>query len=133
MPTVKSKYQGVDGVFYIVNPAGAVHSVEKAHARARLQKAGWRLANDGEIELYNESKIQRFDQPIAEPWTPEPLIEPELPEVAVEDRPLEATPQAAELAKEHGLDLAEIEGSGAEGRILVADVEKALAGGEEGK
>lgn len=41
-------------------------------------------------------------------------------------QPVEATPEAAELAAEHGLDLAEIPGSGTDGRILVGDVKAAL-------
>ena len=39
----------------------------------------------------------------------------------------DATPAAAELAREEGVDLSQVEGSGADGRILVSDVEDAAA------
>lgn len=127
MPKVTSKYQGVEGVFYIRNPAGAIHNVTKAHAEQRLRKAGWELATDAEIELYLESRVQVHDNPIGEKWTPKVEVVAELPEEQRQDQEPDATPKAAELAAEHGLDLAEIEGTGAEGRILVKDVEAALA------
>lgn len=38
-----------------------------------------------------------------------------------------ATESAIELAAEHGIDLSEIEGSGADGKIIKADVAKAVA------
>ena len=38
-----------------------------------------------------------------------------------------ATDGAIELASEHGIDLSEIEGSGADGKIIKADVAKAVA------
>ena len=40
--------------------------------------------------------------------------------------PIEATDAAVELAAEHGIDLAKVAGSGAEGRILVSDVKAAI-------
>jgi pyruvate dehydrogenase E2 component (dihydrolipoamide acetyltransferase) len=43
-----------------------------------------------------------------------------------------ATPVARRLAREHGIDLAGLEGSGPAGRIVEADVEAALARGREG-
>jgi pyruvate/2-oxoglutarate dehydrogenase complex dihydrolipoamide acyltransferase (E2) component len=97
MAKVKSKHQGVNGVYYIVNPAGAVHSCDRDHAKGRLGQAGWRLAEDPEIEVYVEQKVQP-----------------------------EATDEAVKLASEHGLDLAAVKGSGAGGRILVKDVEAAI-------
>lgn len=42
-------------------------------------------------------------------------------------RRVKASPRARQLAEEHGLDLARIEGTGREGRIMMADVERALA------
>lgn len=38
-----------------------------------------------------------------------------------------ATDSAIELAAEHGIDLSEIEGSGADGKIIKVDVAKAVA------
>lgn len=58
--------------YYIVNPSGAVHSVTRAHARDRLGMVGWRMASAAEIATYKEQRIQRSDQPIAQPFSPDP-------------------------------------------------------------
>lgn len=121
----ESKYQGVDGAYYIVNPSGTVHTVTREHARTRLRKPGWRLAEDHEIELYLETRVQRYDRPIAEPWDPEPPAPPEVPAANIPDT-VDITPAAAELAEEYEVDVSQIEGTGHEGRILVADVEAAI-------
>jgi hypothetical protein len=76
----KSKHQAKDGNYYLVNPAGAVHSCTRDHARMRLATVGWRLATDEEIERYLDQHEQRHDRPIAERWSPEPDVEPEVPE-----------------------------------------------------
>ena len=39
---------------------------------------------------------------------------------------VEATPQAVELAAQHGINLNAVAGSGADGRILVGDVKEAI-------
>jgi pyruvate dehydrogenase E2 component (dihydrolipoamide acetyltransferase) len=54
---------------------------------------------------------------------------------AVQDTPVQAgavraTPLARRLAREAGLDLSGISGSGPQGRVVKADVEAAIAGGE---
>lgn len=66
------KIQGVDGVYYIVNPAGAIHGVDREHARDRLKIAGWRLASEEEVATYKGQPIQRADRPICQPWNPDP-------------------------------------------------------------
>ena len=66
------KQQGKAGVYYIVNPAGAVHSVERDHAAWRLRTAGWRMATEEEIAAYRGQEIQRHDRPIAPKWAPDP-------------------------------------------------------------
>lgn len=43
---------------------------------------------------------------------------------------ISATDAASELAKEKGVDLATVKGTGADGRILVSDVEGAVATGD---
>ncbi len=56
--------------------------------------------------------------------------EPEAPVEAVAEAPeageLDITGAARELAEEHGIDLASVEGSGKDGRILKTDVQKAI-------
>ena len=64
--------------YFIVNPAGAIHEVDRAHATWRLGQAGWRLATKAEVaELYSargplKPGEQRADRPICEPWSPDP-------------------------------------------------------------
>lgn len=53
--------------------------------------------------------------------TPEVDVEPALEELEVD-----ITGAAAELAKEHGIDVTRLEGTGKDGRILKGDVEKAI-------
>jgi pyruvate dehydrogenase E2 component (dihydrolipoamide acetyltransferase) len=75
------------------------------------------------------------------PETPEPSSQPESPpeagEVAPEaappasdkrPTPLKASPLARRIARERGVDLASVRGTGPDGRILAEDVEKAPTG-----
>ena len=72
-PPTPVKRQSANGVYYIVNPSGAIHSVDRAHAADRLKTAGWRLATEEEIGLYLvPESIQRHDRPICAPWTADP-------------------------------------------------------------
>lgn len=67
-----AKVQGADGIYYIVNPAGAIHGVDRDHAKWRLASPGWRLATEDEIAAYKGAKVQRSDRPICTPWSPDP-------------------------------------------------------------
>lgn len=73
--TKKVKQQGADGVFWLVNPAGAVHNVDKEHAQRRLMQPGWRLATEPEISKAKAAKMQVFDNPICKPWTADPAVQ----------------------------------------------------------
>ena len=65
-------------VYYIVNPAGAIHTADYEHARWRLASPGWRSATADEVaKLKASGGVQVHDKPIAPRWTPEPV---ELPE-----------------------------------------------------
>lgn len=70
--TTPIKRQNVNGVYYIVNPSGAIHGVDRAHAADRFKTAGWRLATEEEIATYLTQPIQRHDRPICAPWTADP-------------------------------------------------------------
>lgn len=128
MPKVVSKYQGKGGQFFLRNPHGTIHEVDREHAKRRLAVAGWFLATDDEIEQYKEARVQLWDKPIGEKWDPEPEVVDELAEFDEEDVSLaqwvkaHATEAAFELAKERGVDIREVEGTGSEGRILLKDV-----------
>ena len=65
----------------------------------------------------------------ASPPTPMP-VEPV--EVDAASRRIPASPIARRLAREHGLELAQIPGSGPHGRIVKADVERVAAGSAAG-
>lgn len=52
------------------------------------------------------------------------------PAAVAADRPLRVTPIARRLAAEHGIDLTRITGSGPDGRIVEADVRRAIAAAE---
>lgn len=71
-PPAPVKRQGVKGVYYLVNPGGAVHGVDREHAAWRLKTAGWRLATEEEIATYLGQPLQVHDRPICQPWTPDP-------------------------------------------------------------
>lgn len=77
------------------------------------------------------------EAPVVEPLEAEVPVEkpaaapePEAPVEAVAEAPeageLDITGAARELAEEHGIDLASVEGSGKDGRILKTDVQKAI-------
>lgn len=69
-----------------------------------------------------QPKPQARRKPAAQPETPaEPAEEADTPEETTE---VEATEAAERRAEELGVDLSSVEGSGAEGRILVEDVEE---------
>lgn len=85
-----------------------------------------------------KAKKQAVEAPVVEV---EPVVEPPVVEVVeVEAKPaaaeapveVDATDTARSLAEENGIDLATIEGTGKEGRILKSDVAKAIKA-REGK
>ena len=79
------------------------------------------------------------DAPAAAPAAPEPTrASPGEPAPPAEPRgesratPLKASPLARRIARERGVDLATVRGTGPDGRILAEDVEKAPAGAPSG-
>jgi len=98
-------------VYYIVNPAGAVHVVPRGIAAERLKQRGFRMATPAEIAAYEKAGgNQRFDKPLAEPWSPEPEDEVDLSggvssagkseEVAAKKAAAKAARDAAKAAKQ---------------------------------
>lgn len=62
-----------DVTLYIVNPRGAIHECDRAHALARLRQLGWRVATAAEAAAYRAAGgAQRFDRPLTRPWRPLP-------------------------------------------------------------
>lgn len=69
----------------------------------------------------------------AKPAAEAPVVEaPVEAAAAVEEITIAATDTARELAAEAGIDLATIQGTGKEGRILKSDVQKAIKAKDEG-
>lgn len=129
--------------FYIVNPAGVIHECTEAHAAARLRQVGYRVPTADELKEYFARKeagrarkqsggkpfIQEKADPIARPWNPDPRAEMDRIQVELEkgraimpQSEVDATDSAIKVAEELGIDLAKVEGSGAEGRIIKSDV-----------
>jgi len=54
-----------------------------------------------------------------------PAPEGEMPTVRTEGEPVKASPLARRIARERGVDLAQVVGTGPEGRVIAEDVEKA--------
>jgi pyruvate dehydrogenase E2 component (dihydrolipoamide acetyltransferase) len=74
----------------------------------------------------NGGAPQAAEAPVETPQR-EPEPEPEAPPAAPRDGRIKASPLARRIAREKGLDLAQIAGTGPEGRIIAEDVEKAAA------
>lgn len=76
------------------------------------------LVVDRGIAGYRKLEVPLETFPVAPEPEPESVAEPEP----------EATEAARALAEEHGIALASIAGTGAHGRIIVADVKAAIGG-----
>jgi pyruvate dehydrogenase E2 component (dihydrolipoamide acetyltransferase) len=88
---------------------------------------------DEEIDIRHYQTTGRGEQPALQAARPEAL-----PKIAVatsqpEDHRLLASPVAKKIAKERGIDLSLIKGSGRSGRIRMADVERYLGEARPGK
>jgi pyruvate dehydrogenase E2 component (dihydrolipoamide acetyltransferase) len=59
---------------------------------------------------------------------PEPEPEPAAPQPSTADGRVKASPLARRIARERGIELAQVRGTGPEGRIVAEDVERAVAG-----
>ncbi len=100
-------------------PAAGEEGPEEEEAAAQDEEA------PAEDEAEEEAEKEAEKEPSAAPEEEEP--EPEA--ARDDDRRIKASPLARRLAREEGLELAAIEGSGPGGRIVKRDVEKAT---EEG-
>lgn len=138
---------GQDGDVHVGAPcvAGASVAAEVvSHGRGdkivvykMKRRKGYRR-KQGHRQGYTEIRIVGIDLPDepqkAAPKAPKPkaAVEAEAaPESETAERtPVDITPVARKLAEEHGIDLATIEGTGKDGRILKSDVDRAIAAKE---
>lgn len=87
-------------------------------------------SEEGEGEEDEESETEEEEEDEGESEEPEASDEDQEEETEEEEVDTsDASPAAAQLADEHGLDVDEITGTGKDGRVLVADVRGAI---EEG-
>jgi len=78
-----------------------------------------------EIEL-GSGKSAKPKAKAAKPKAEKPVAKAKPKEAPAAEATFDITDAARELAEEHGIDLATIEGSGKEGRILKSDIDKAI-------
>lgn len=88
-----------------------------------------------------EAPAAAVEAPAPAAATPAPAAEPAAPAATAAEAPapvqhavapddkLRASPLARKIARDNGIDLADIAGSGPQGRVVRADVEAAIAGG----
>jgi len=99
----------------------------------RKRRKGYRR-KQGHRQPFTEVRIVEVDlEDATAPTGVAPEPEPEEPETAADDasaaeepESIDATGAAEELAAEHGVDLASIEGTGKDGRILKGDVQSVI-------
>lgn len=95
----------------LVNPTNGRVVEQQCSAIPRLLERGYSFASDEDEATFDSWR--GGDQPGE--------VDPPL-----ELEPVNATPSAVALATANGIDLATVEGSGADGRILKRDVEATL-------
>jgi pyruvate dehydrogenase E2 component (dihydrolipoamide acetyltransferase) len=85
------------------------------------------IGEEGE-EVEATPEEPKAEEPKPEPPKEQPVREPERePEPSRVDGRVKASPLARRIARERGIDLAQIRGTGPEGRIVAEDVERAEA------
>jgi pyruvate/2-oxoglutarate dehydrogenase complex dihydrolipoamide acyltransferase (E2) component len=105
----------------------------------RIEARGWDNDHDiwsipeGGSKFFGESApavVQVIVAQSQKPEAPEPQ-EPDVPEPQkpepIEEKIPEVSAPASALAKEHGIDLSAVQGTGRKGTIIKADVEKLIA------
>ena len=74
-----------------------------------------------------DEERERGKQAPPEPTTSDEITDVREPEPSPADGRIKASPLARRIARESGLDLAQVHGTGPEGRIVAEDVERAIA------
>lgn len=100
----------------------------KRHYERRGERASRRLIRReaGDTFLGTETMLEHFGDRL-ERVRGASGPEPDVPES------VNATDAAVELAAEHGIDMADVEGTGEDGRILKSDVEAAVEAAGDGE
>ena len=117
--TVVATIDGAGGAAAASSPAPKAAEVPKAEAPKPAAAAPAPAARPGPV-------------PVPTPPAAPPVATPSAAAPAKEGARIHSSPLVRRMAKEHGIDLAGIPGSGAGGRITKEDIESVIAGGEGG-
>lgn len=101
---------------------GAAEPVEESAEEAEQEEPDQDEADQEEPES-SDSTAEPVEEPAGDGQLSERTPEPVPAGTDAEGRRIKASPLARRVAQEHDVDLAEIEGSGPEGRIIRSDVE----------
>jgi pyruvate dehydrogenase E2 component (dihydrolipoamide acetyltransferase) len=119
----------------ILAPEGTTVAIGKPVAR--IGEGGGGNSTPPEDQSPTTSSVEEPPTPPSGHQSPSPpeveaqqdtVVEDNRPPDEVANGKVRASPMARRIAAEHGLDLAEISGSGPQGRVVRADVEAALSG-----
>jgi pyruvate dehydrogenase E2 component (dihydrolipoamide acetyltransferase) len=99
-----------------------------APAEREQQEGGEDEGGEGETATATEEKPRQEPEPPADEEREEPRAEPEQPAETGENGRIKASPVARRMARELGLELSGLQGTGPGGRIVKADVEAASKG-----
>ncbi|NGX42944.1 MAG: Dihydrolipoyllysine-residue acetyltransferase component of pyruvate dehydrogenase complex [Chlamydiae bacterium] len=110
--------------------------IEERRERKKIKRKGAKRQRekreDREEIKHRDAETQREKRKIVQPsFAPEPPLEEyafEIPTEAVEKR-VKASPLARKLAKEQGLDISTVKGTGPSGRVMSSDLERAQKSG----
>jgi len=124
-----------EGVMHrIIAPEGAIVNV--GDAIAIIAEDGEKIADDYQPSGAAAAAEQAAPTPSSAPATPNNTTPPASPSpeaapvnVARDNRRIKATPLARRLANDRGISLAALQGSGPGGRVIKADVERAMKRG----
>lgn len=108
---VKEGPVAIDGIIAVIGEEG-----EDWKAALAAESKGGESSNDSAQEATKEELVA---QPQTAPATPEPA--------SADDKRIKASPLAKSIAKDAGIDLSQINGTGDHGRIVKRDIEAAIA------
>ncbi len=105
--------------------AGEGDEIEVGKPVAVIGEAGEVVAVEPDDSTADEPPPDAADEPRIEVESPAPAVEPAPPTKSDDRGRVKASPLARRIAKERGIDLAGVKGTGPEGRIVAEDVERA--------
>jgi pyruvate dehydrogenase E2 component (dihydrolipoamide acetyltransferase) len=108
--------------------SGVLLKIAIAEGEVEVGKTIGFIGDQGESVAAEEAPAKSAEQPPETPAQqeePEPKLEPEQSSNGSSNGRIKASPLARRIAQERGVDLAQIRGTGPDGRIVAEDVERA--------